>query len=363
MTEEKKGSDEYHRFARSVLAGPSSQAEMEDFDLGALSMLLGAEREAAQILLLERLDAGKDDPRVPRALKMIGSEKAKEEMRKALFLYPNNYTRVALADALWELEMHPDAVIVLEEIMTYAPGPEVRSDAARVISKISGGDVDMALAEAWRSAGDDEYAIRNALFQRLGIEEYERERPPELEKIITELMSEDRIIRMNALMDLKRFADDPERMIKKKVGDRMKEASDLLMQYFDPELDNEDVTNSLEPLKEDYFAYFTDDTAEKAFLKYQDLWKMPEKGLGPQEGQTDLMLFEATIEDLREQNQKAFNFPGGYARASYKIREGIVIYFFKFVKPGESVGMTVDGLTFVNGHWVLFPKPWNVLGL
>ena len=32
-----------------------------------------------------------------------------------------------------------------------------------------------------------------------------------------------------------------------------------------------------------------------------------------------------------------------------------------FVEPGESLGLAFDGLIFVNGRWVLMPKPWRVL--
>jgi hypothetical protein len=34
---------------------------------------------------------------------------------------------------------------------------------------------------------------------------------------------------------------------------------------------------------------------------------------------------------------------------------------WKFVKPGETIGMAYDGLVFVNGHWAWFPKAWHAL--
>ena len=32
-----------------------------------------------------------------------------------------------------------------------------------------------------------------------------------------------------------------------------------------------------------------------------------------------------------------------------------------FVEPGKEQGNSYDGLTYVNGHWILIPKPWRGL--
>jgi len=31
------------------------------------------------------------------------------------------------------------------------------------------------------------------------------------------------------------------------------------------------------------------------------------------------------------------------------------------VKQGETIGLAFDGLVYVNGHWVIMPKPWRAL--
>ena len=45
-----------------------------------------------------------------------------------------------------------------------------------------------------------------------------------------------------------------------------------------------------------------------------------------------------------------------------QIKPGLKVYRFKFVEPGEDLGMAFDGLVNVNGHWRIFPKPWRVAG-
>ena len=43
------------------------------------------------------------------------------------------------------------------------------------------------------------------------------------------------------------------------------------------------------------------------------------------------------------------------------MKSGLTVYAFKFVKPGETLGMAFDGLVWVNGHFAIFPKPWRFL--
>lgn len=44
------------------------------------------------------------------------------------------------------------------------------------------------------------------------------------------------------------------------------------------------------------------------------------------------------------------------------LNKGLVFYRFKFVEPGKELGISFDGLVFVNGRFVIFPKPWRMLG-
>ena len=44
-------------------------------------------------------------------------------------------------------------------------------------------------------------------------------------------------------------------------------------------------------------------------------------------------------------------FPGGYKRVADKFKPGLTVYRWKYVKPGEKLGMSFDGLVYVNNHW------------
>ena len=74
-----------------------------------------------------------------------------------------------------------------------------------------------------------------------------------------------------------------------------------------------------------------------------------------------MLLYHVTTADLKKWTEAASrDFPGGYRTVASKFNDGITVYRFKFVKPGETLGMAYDGLVYVNGHWRIFPKPWQV---
>ena len=88
------------------------------------------------------------------------------------------------------------------------------------------------------------------------------------------------------------------------------------------------------------------------------LWESG-RALGPKPGQTNLIVVFATTDQLIDGGPALAAFPGGYKDVLTHMKRGVPIVRFKFVKPGESLGMAFDGLVHVNGRWVLMPKPWR----
>ena len=83
--------------------------------------------------------------------------------------------------------------------------------------------------------------------------------------------------------------------------------------------------------------------------------------ISPKAGQTELLLWNATSEELNEGTGDAGQFPGGYQEAAKHLKPGVTWYRFKFVEPGKTLGMAFDGLACINGRWTIFPEPWRVL--
>mgnify|MGYP007134684063 CR=1 FL=1 len=101
--------------------------------------------------------------------------------------------------------------------------------------------------------------------------------------------------------------------------------------------------------------------AKKAETVYASLWEMVKtRPVGPKEGQTELLLWSATTDELKKGTGNASKFPGGYQKAVNHLKPGLMVCRWKFVAPGKTLGMAFDGLYNINGRWVLMPKPWRV---
>lgn len=137
-------------------------------------------------------------------------------------------------------------------------------------------------------------------------------------------------------------------------------AKDLLNKFFEPNADFKKLTADLKPTSADYAAYFDTSVAAEAEKNYDTLWNNS-PAFQPQAGQTELLLYKATTEEIKNKTGEGADFPGGYADVIDKIKPNQTIYHFKFVKPGETLGMAFDGLVYINSHWVLFPKPWKTI--
>jgi hypothetical protein len=138
----------------------------------------------------------------------------------------------------------------------------------------------------------------------------------------------------------------------------------LLAEFLKPDADRKKMTMDLRPTKEDYRAFYADEaTAARAETFSDILWSSGDAVVAPKEGQTELKLFSATTEQLNEAvpEGEAAQFPTGLQSLASNLKPNLTIYGFKFVKPGESTGMAFEGLTHINGHWRLFPKPWRFM--
>jgi hypothetical protein len=138
-------------------------------------------------------------------------------------------------------------------------------------------------------------------------------------------------------------------------------ARQLLLQFLQPGIEKQALTKKLRPNAEDFMAVFIPEVAKQAEQGYRQPWDDGKILVHGQPGQTELLLWSATVEELQKQSGDAGAFPSGYAKAAPYFKNGLRIYRFKFVRPGEQLGFAWDGLIYVNGHWVIFPKPWRVI--
>lgn len=116
----------------------------------------------------------------------------------------------------------------------------------------------------------------------------------------------------------------------------------------------------LKPTQADIEALF-DASAVPALMAQVDVVYGQIGDLGVKPDQTEVIFNAATTEDFAGATDAAKKFPGGYARVAKQLKPGITWYAWKFVKPGETLGMAYDGLAHVNGRWVWLPKPFRAI--
>lgn len=138
------------------------------------------------------------------------------------------------------------------------------------------------------------------------------------------------------------------------------EAEELLRRFLQPGADLPALTAALKPAPEDVRAVYAEPLASQLIETYATMFT-PGVQIGPKPDQTELILVHTTTGQLKSTWPGDGEFPGGYGKVLRYFVGDQPIVRFKFVEPGETLGLAFDGLIFVNGGWVLMPKPWRVL--
>jgi hypothetical protein len=154
---------------------------------------------------------------------------------------------------------------------------------------------------------------------------------------------------------------DPPATEKSSVPGSEDSARTLLTQFVVPSADHAALTRSLRPTKNDYKALFDAPTASKVESAQAKDWSSNKAVIKPKTGQTEVKLWSATGTELANGTGNAKEFPGGYKKIAKHLAPNAVFFRFKFVETGKETGTAYDGLAYVNGHWVITPKPWRAL--
>jgi hypothetical protein len=139
-------------------------------------------------------------------------------------------------------------------------------------------------------------------------------------------------------------------------------AQALLKQFVTPDADHAALTKQLRPTSGDYKAMFDAATAPKVEAFETKDWDTNKAVIKPAKAnQTEVKVWSATGADLASGKGNAKEFPGGYKKVAKHLSPSVTFFRFKFVETGKDQGTAYDGLAFVNGHWVIAPKPWRAI--
>lgn len=123
------------------------------------------------------------------------------------------------------------------------------------------------------------------------------------------------------------------------------------------------LTHSLFPTPADCKRLLRDERLARRVYRYQRyLRRRSDLVLGPMLArQTELLLWQATSDELEVYEGEAQFFPGGYHELADQLAHDLVLYRAKFVEPGRRLGSAFDVLVYLNGHWRLIHRPWVIL--
>ena len=138
------------------------------------------------------------------------------------------------------------------------------------------------------------------------------------------------------------------------------DATALLERFMEPDADRAALTAELIPGESDIRAVYKGTVADRLIDLYGQLF-VPGIAIGPRPDQERMLVTYTSTGALKAGEPVLDDFPGGYVQAAPHFLVDVPIVRFSFVPADRDLGLAFDGLIFVNGHWVLMPKPWRVL--
>jgi hypothetical protein len=112
----------------------------------------------------------------------------------------------------------------------------------------------------------------------------------------------------------------------------------------------------------EYKLAFVGAAADLAQTAYDAFWQANHAIKLPAPNQTDILCYVAPAGMLTTENELSQQFPLGYRQIAQWLEPSTVWVAWKYVVPGETTGLSFNGLVWLNGRWVWFPKPYRVLG-
>lgn len=117
---------------------------------------------------------------------------------------------------------------------------------------------------------------------------------------------------------------------------------------------------SLKPTLADYDRVFVPTAVAKARAFYESMWAGPiDPRLNPHH--RVVRIHVAVPEDFATGHPRATAFPTEYRNISAALVPGVPWACFELLEPGDSLGVSTDGLVWVDDRLLWFPRPYVAL--
>ena len=225
--------------------------------------------------------------------------------------------------------------------------------------------VDTATVRAWLSAGDERTVLRGILAAgqladpglAAPIEPHRHHPRAAIAQAATRVLDA-----LNKHKDEPGSADNEQRA---RIQALM--AAELLKQQLTPVLQalahdrDGGIAATLRPRSGDYALAFQPDAVAAAAAAYSHAWSSEAPRVSSVPSGSQLRIDVAPAGMLADDNALSKHFPGGYRGIAHLLDPHRIWVRWKYLPPGESVGMSYDGLVWLGDHWVWFPKPYRLL--
>lgn len=138
------------------------------------------------------------------------------------------------------------------------------------------------------------------------------------------------------------------------------DARKTVRKFMEPGADYVKLSAALFPSENDVRTVFGEPLASKLVTFYAKVFK-PGMSIRPKAEHSDILVWQTTTGRLKKGDPIIRKFAGGIKKVAPYFIKDVPIARFKFVKSGETLGLSYDSLYHVNGRWVLMPKPWRGL--
>lgn len=134
----------------------------------------------------------------------------------------------------------------------------------------------------------------------------------------------------------------------------------LLEEFVKPGADPRPLTQAILPTEAEVLAVYAEPLGSAMWASYKEQLG-PGVSFAPKPGQTNVLIVYTSTKALFNRLPVLDEFPGGYKDVLQYLKIDVPIVRFKFVEPGKTSGYAFDGLIYLNGRWVIMPKPWRAL--
>ncbi len=122
------------------------------------------------------------------------------------------------------------------------------------------------------------------------------------------------------------------------------------------------LSKALKPQKADIEAVFIDTAIQRKVGKYiEQLFEKEQFSIRLRAEDKELEVWSVSVSGFKTGDADAIEFPSDFIRVIPFLNDELTFHRFKFKIKNYPSGTSYDGLTKVNGRWVIFPKIWKAI--